>query len=160
MGCPISLVFFNGDLWDTLFLGGGWRLAPSFRFGLFHTFATQTHPAVDDFLGDRSALDNKDHAVVLLWVVVVDTASINGQELIGADAEVLGEEVESCLATALGEALVIADGAGEGVGGTDDVELGGVGQVVDVFGEVLKSFAGVVVEVVFVEFPKIRGSNM
>lgn len=44
------------------------------------------------------------------------------------------------------------DGAGDGVGGTNQVELNGVGEVARVFGEVLQALAGVVVEAVFVEF--------
>lgn len=45
---------------------------------LFKTCTAHANPAVDDFLGDRSALDDEDHTVVLLRVIVVDTTGIDG----------------------------------------------------------------------------------
>ena len=53
-----------------------------FLFFLFEAGFAEAEPAVDDFLGDGGALDDEDHTVVLLRVVVVDTAGVDGNQLV------------------------------------------------------------------------------
>ncbi len=117
------------------------------------------YPAVDNLLGDGSALDNQCNTVVLLRVVDVDTAGIDTDELVLVHAVGIDQEVVGDFAAALGELLVVTDGACERVGGTDNVELGGIVEVAGFLGEGLQAFPGVVVEVVFVKLEVYDGGG-
>ena len=96
------------------------------------------YPAVDNLLGDGSALDNQCNTVVLFRVVDVDTAGIDTDELVlvRSDCRLIETDTSDPVIHTVEDLVDVLDG---------------VVEVACLAGKLFKAFAGVVVEVVFVK---------
>ena len=118
-----------------------------------------SRPLGDNLVGFFAPEYNHGHTVLLLVLVGGDATHRHQRELVGVSAVVVYEHVIGGLASLLGEPVVVALGAGQRVGGTDDVILQCVGSLFHHLGKAAQTVAGVAVDIVFVEVEVYDGQG-